>query len=421
MRTKIKILLLTITSVLFVTNIAKAQTLNYVPKWTPNGSTLGNSIIFDNGTNVGIGTTTPAGKLVVSKSGAEGFEFLPGYTSNSNLFQGYNRSTSLYLSLASHFLDYHFKTGITERLTINASGNVGIGITSPLAKLHMNNGSVLFDGTTGATPTSGAGTRMMWIPAKWAFRAGAVTSTQWDNGSIGNYSAAFGYNTTANGSYSAAFGNSTTASGDYSSAFGSSTIASGLSSFSSGNSTIVSGNSASAFGYNLTAQSYASFVIGQFNLNPGTYNYYGVVATDPVFVIGNGTSLTSRSNALTVLKNGNVGIGTALVNNPNSYKLAVNGTIGAKAVKVEISSTTWADYVFDEKYELKTIKELESFIKTNKHLPNVPSAEDVAKNGIDVVSMDAKLLEKIEELSLYIIQQNKRIEALEMNCVSKTQ
>lgn len=123
-----------------------------------------------------------------------------------------------------------------------------------------------------------------------------------------------------------------------------------------------------------------------------------------------------------ITSTGNVGIGTPLTSNPNNYRLAVNGTIGAKAIKVETTSTTWPDYVFENEYKLKTLAELEHFVNTNKHLPNVPSACEVEDHGIDVANMDAKLLEKIEELSLYIIEQdkriieqNKRIEALEKN------
>ena len=114
-----------------------------------------------------------------------------------------------------------------------------------------------------------------------------------------------------------------------------------------------------------------------------------------------------------ITKDGNVGIGTELTNNPNNYMLAVNGTIGAKAVKVEVSSATWPDYVFHKDYKLKTISELESFVTTHKHLPNIPSAAEMEKEGLDMATMDAILLEKIEELSLYIIEQNKRIELLE--------
>lgn len=114
-----------------------------------------------------------------------------------------------------------------------------------------------------------------------------------------------------------------------------------------------------------------------------------------------------------ITSDGNVGIGVKLVANPNNYKLAVNGTIGAKAVKVEVTSTTWADYVFEKNYKLKSLPELERFVNTHKHLPNIPSAAEVEKDGIDMATMNAKLLEKIEELSLYIIELNKRLEQVE--------
>lgn len=121
----------------------------------------------------------------------------------------------------------------------------------------------------------------------------------------------------------------------------------------------------------------------------------------------------------TTLFSGNVGIGTPFTGNTEQYKLAVNGKIGAKAIKVEITSDAWSDYVFDEKYKFKSIHELEDFIKKYKHLPNVPSAAEVEKDGIDMATMDATLLAKIEELSLYIIEQNKRIEALEQQNTCK--
>lgn len=123
----------------------------------------------------------------------------------------------------------------------------------------------------------------------------------------------------------------------------------------------------------------------------------------------------NNSTKMVINKDGSIGIGTLLTNNPNGHKLAVNGSIGAKAVRVEVStSVTWADYVFDKKYKLKSIKELDAYVKTYKHLPNIPSASEVEKDGIDVATMDAKLLEKIEELTLYIIELNKRIELLEV-------
>ena len=130
--------------------------------------------------------------------------------------------------------------------------------------------------------------------------------------------------------------------------------------------------------------------------------------------VGLSFGVNGGNDALVINQSGNVGIGTTLSGlqaNQYGYKLAVKGTIGAQAVKVEVSSNVWSDYVFEKNYALKTIPELEAFINANKHLPNVPSAKEVEEKGIDMATMDATLLAKIEELSLYIIEQNKKLEA----------
>jgi len=365
-----------------------------------------------------------------------------------------------------------FKTTETEWMRIDPLGNVGIGTPIPQANFEVKNGSVLFDGTIGNTPVNGAGTRMMWVPSKGAFRAGAVNYTQWDNANIGLYSAAFGYST--------------------------------------------------------TAESYACFVVGRFNRNSASYSKTAWVPTDPVFVVGIGANSEKSGNALTVLKNGNVGVATptpvnrfdvsgaisigggyggvktapangaiirgnvgigtptpmqtldvngrinvtkgviqkggAAITNTNdmglysldpntwmrfvtngqpmrfysdggigtvanmtiaangnvgigtdfiayddTYKLAVNGAIRAKRAVVELG---WSDFVFEKNYKLKTLEYVEDFIKTNGHLPEIPSAKEIGTNGGDVGELLKLQMQKIEELTLYAIEQNKKIEEL---------
>ncbi|MEP5338781.1 MAG: hypothetical protein ABJL44_19145 [Algibacter sp.] len=116
---------------------------------------------------------------------------------------------------------------------------------------------------------------------------------------------------------------------------------------------------------------------------------------------------TTNSNRMRINHNGNVGIGTTT---PDE-KLAVNGNIHTKEVRVDLIG--WSDFVFDKSYNLPSLKQVENHIKENGHLKDIPSAEDVAENGILLGDMDAKLLQKIEELTLYTIQQEKKIETQE--------
>lgn len=108
-------------------------------------------------------------------------------------------------------------------------------------------------------------------------------------------------------------------------------------------------------------------------------------------------------------QNGNVriGNGTNDIKTPAGYKLFVEEGILTEKVKVAVKTTAnWADYVFAEDYKLMPLTEVEQFTKENKHLPNVPSAKQMVENGLDVAQMDAKLMEKVEELTLYLIEQH---------------
>ncbi|CAL2106799.1 conserved exported hypothetical protein [Tenacibaculum sp. 190524A02b] len=112
------------------------------------------------------------------------------------------------------------------------------------------------------------------------------------------------------------------------------------------------------------------------------------------------------STKMLLTRDGRLGIGTTKI--PTEYKLAVDGSIGAREIKVE--SRTWPDYVFTKEYTLPTLKEVEKHINEKGHLPNIPSAKEVKKNkGIELGEMNRKLLEKVEELTLYTIQQEKQL------------
>ncbi|MGE5356183.1 MAG: tail fiber domain-containing protein [Deltaproteobacteria bacterium] len=259
--------------------------------------------------NVGIGMTSPNEKLEVA-----GNIHLSG--ADRTIF---NRSNN-YLALG---------TNNTERVRITNDGNVGIGTTpNTNALLHINGiatsgGNVLFSGESkdpaGNPPATGAGTRLMWYPDKAAFRAGAVGGIQWDQSNIGSYSVALGHNTKANGMASIAMGESTTASGYASKAIGSYTTASGDGSTAIGMENTASGGGSTTIGVDITAPSGYETVIGRFNTDYTPINTTGWNSSDRLFVIGNGTGTTSKSNAMTILKNGYVGIG---VDAP-SYKLSI--------------------------------------------------------------------------------------------------
>lgn len=141
-------------------------------------------------------------------------------------------------------------------------------------------------------------------------------------------------------------------------------------------------------------------------LNAGVLQFFTAGQDKIAFGWGNANNFIEKISFYT--GSGQVGINTTNVT--GGYQLAVNGKIRSKEVVVE---SGWADYVFDEKYKLKPLKEVENFIVQNKHLPGIPSAAEVEKYGLHLGDTQKRMMEKIEELMLYVIQLNKRIEELE--------
>ena len=259
--------------------------------------------------NVGIGTATPAGKLHLYQTNAAN-----EFTFDTNLASGnaYALNPFIY-GISNGGFSIRDVTNSTDGIVIqNATGNVGVGATTPTAKLQINGNvrQVTVGRIDNELTDSSGGTDAKW----WAWSL---------DGAMGPNT--FGLHTRTD---------------------------------------------AGVFGQ----------VALQFTRSGSTI-------------------------ATTISPNGNVGIGTT---NP-TQKLSVNGTIRAKEIIVD---TGWADYVFDDSYRLAPLAEVEQQIKQDKHLPGIPSAQEIAEHGVSMGEMRSKLLSKIEEITLHQIAQEKDIAEL---------
>lgn len=243
------------------------------------------------------------------------------------------------------------------------SGNVGIGATLPLSKLHVSNGDIRVDSGKlflGYFPSS-----PIMISGLDAYKTYTNSGIYMENNDVLSISMRM-YNNSIFRSFDIGLSN-----------------CDGCWSNVSKNGDVV-----------LKAFTTKSFII----TNEGQ--------GDIKFVTKNTNNHWSSLTRMLIDKDGNVGIGTET---PDA-KLAVNGLIHTKEVKVDLNG--WPDYVFSDDYNLTPLSELEKQINENKHLPNIPSANEVETNGVLLGEMNKKLLEKVEELTLYIIQLNKEVELL---------
>jgi hypothetical protein len=319
-------------------------------------------IVTNNGTMIGNGT--PQQQLDVSGGVRVGYTTsgVSGsirYDNATHKFEGHNGSSWVDLGQPTGE-NYWTLTG--ANIAANNGGKVGIGTNTPLAKLHVQDSSVLFSGPANlpssapAPPVSGTGNRMMWYAEKAAFRSGGIDflhPTLWNTDSVGLYSVAAGYNVMAKGSSSVAFGSGCSANGWSSFAAGinnnaasQSSIALGsgntvlpdaAGSIAAGSSNLISGmeavtigswnnaagyqgSIAMGFGNNSTgsvsiaiglsanARSFGSIALGVNNDSIAASTTGSWVPTDPLLVVGNGIS--TPHNAMTMLKNGKTGFGT---------------------------------------------------------------------------------------------------------------
>jgi len=370
------------------------------------------------------------GLLVFQTDGTAGFYYNSGTSASPNWLQ---LSSTIITNLSDADNDtkvqveesadediIRFDIGGSEKMIIDNNGNIGIGVSSVLAKMHIADGGLLLNGTTGNTPISGAGTRMMWIPSKKALRAGAIDATQWDDANIGTLSVAFGENTKASGYLSSAFGSgttsnsyattamglNTTASSSMATAMGYSTISGGIASMTTGfystatgdfttamgNNTNATGDNSTALGYYTTAKSYSETSIGSYNTD------YAPLATtswdtgDRLFVVGNGASSSAKSDAMVILKNGYVGIGTSTPVCPLEVNGAANlttayaylnssGNTGTSASSTNSYSIKASDRIMASEFNAVS----DQRIKTNFHISNTKTDLSII-NQIEVTN-----------------------------------
>lgn len=297
-------------------------------------------------------------------------------------------------------------SAVQAQNTFPATGNVGIGTTTPQAKLSFTDlFSTAADGITwysGSPTTYG----IYKTPGAWAGPDYQQLKISWSTGVVIDPGSAYGksYLEVAGAGIRVSSGNlgigTTNAQAKLSFVDLFSTAADGITWYS---------GAPTSYGIYKTAGAWASPNYQQLKLSWQT----GIVL-DPGSA--HGKSYVDIQGAGLKVTSGTLSVGN--VSQPAGYKMYVETGILTEKVKVAIkTSGDWADHVFNKNYPLMPLEHVEDFIQTNGHLPGIPSAGEMVKEGNDLGKTDAKLLEKIEELTLYIIQLKKemgeKISALE--------
>ena len=368
-----------------------AQTL-YVPGGTGG---IGAST---NG-NIGIGTSTPEGKVVIAENGSALSIGSGSLGFNRNYVDGkiYNNSISAWQINGGNnaFAIQGFNGALNQPFIILKNGNVGIGTPIPTSPLEVHGVTKIGQFTDGTAVID-------------AFNSYAY----------------FGCNTATNGIAIGATGNI---------GIGTTNPKSLLSIVKGSVGTNTDGLDGSLLYLNNGNSSDGSIIIKshgiqqdqiigslKFHSSPDGINYsqaaikaiagYGCTAATLAFYTSSSNTQQNASLEAMRIQGGNVLIGkTTQTTAGGRYKLDVAGPIRADEIVV---NTTGADFVFEPTYKLRSLCEVESFIKQHKHLPDISPATDMQTNGVNLGDMQTKLLQKLEESTLYLIEQAKQIEAL---------
>jgi hypothetical protein len=361
---------------------------------------------FPSSGNVGIGTTTPSAKLQVTDAQNASLNLEKAGLNTASIFNDGSLHIRSGSGVSYYDADFHVFSSLNGAplFRIEPNGNVGIGTDSPAELLELRSSSAVLTFHT---------------PGIASFKLGndgnIFKIAAMDNG-LGGHSGSFANNDTQVLSMTASgnIGIGTTSPRSRLDIGGSVGAGKGarFGDYLEINERELINNS-SSLGWN-----------AYITADDGTYGPVHAPGTGMVLTMSSGgygdldfwgtnwagsstpKQLGSFNHVMRLSTNGNVGIGTS----SPMHKLAVHGTIKAKEVIVE--TTGWSDYVFAEDYALAPLAEVEAHIKEHKHLPGIPSAAHVADHGVSVGEMQAKLLAKIEELTLHQIAQEKELAAL---------
>jgi hypothetical protein len=428
-----------VTLLLFVAGHAIAQ-------WNPNNQTTGS--IYYNGGNVGIGTTSPSFFLDVRGPANSNVAFFGNDLSQVNspfpsqvsvwgtginsesrigfgttLPGGTTGHTAMIKSVVPSNGGGHlvFQTrepnynSLVERLLITNSGNIGIGTLSPTSKLDVNtNGRVGLNVSGNTSAFVGSDINISRVSTTSSVGQGATM--QFNDTGTASYNVIQGssdglqiFNNYANSGWLERM----RISGNGNVGIGTTNPQTKLDINGSGIVGLnVSGNSSSFLGADMnisrinTTTGVGRGATLQFN-DTGSSSYNVIQGSEGGLQIFNNYANAGWVERMRVAGNGNVGIGTT---NPDA-KLAVKGTVHAEEVKVDLQ-VPGPDYVFEPTYQLPSLTEIETYIKANKHLPEVPSAKEMEANGINLSEMNMLLLKKVEELTLYMIEMKSEFEQL---------
>jgi hypothetical protein len=360
-------------------------------KWNLNGSHIYNI----NAGFVGIGTSTPGSGLELRGTGFGAGQRITDATSGNSLVLQSGAGGNLKVT------GYNYGTGTAQPLYLSVDGantimnsnggNVGIGTTTPANKLTVYSNFYGIEHTDGSVRLSSfLNSQGGWLgtltnhPLNFYTNDGAAQMTIIPGGGVGIGT------TTPLGGYLLDVAGAIRNSGD-----------------------------AAHFVANASGgtNSWARFYMRSLNANQSLLQSW-FIGTSKNFIgnqlyIGDETfghtrfSIQPNNGLIYLSTTTGVGINTG---NTNGYMLAVNGKIHSTELVIE---SGWADYVFEKNYMLRPLNELEKFIQQNKHLPNIPAAAEIKTNGLNVGDVQKRMMEKIEELTLYIIEQDKQIKKME--------